>query len=292
MFKTLGIASLVLLLPVFENSAIALNAEATVDLEPPADSQSVIVDRAGLIQAEDADRIREIQSSTLRETDIPIVVVTIRSMAEHGAYNLSIDEFARQLFDSWGVGHKTIQIAGKQVPWNRGVLLLVSHNDRKARIELGSDWGGSQDARCSSIMQSSLVPSFKKGEYSKGIVAGVEALSVMLRQKDQPQPVQTLKFSKPIESYLPVAGAALLVVFTLVSLIRRGKKGWAWAFWAFVFVAIFIVLKVAYVVLAFLSSDDGERRSSFERSSSRSGGGWSSGGSRGSFGGGGATGSW
>lgn len=54
--------------------------------------------------------------------------------------HLSVEQYARQLFDHWGPGFKDR---------NYGILLLVSVGDRKARIELGAGWGGeAADRRC------------------------------------------------------------------------------------------------------------------------------------------------
>ena len=44
--------------------------------------------------------------------------------------------FARALFDQWGVGHP--QAHGQS--WDTGILVVVSKDDRKARIELGGGW--------------------------------------------------------------------------------------------------------------------------------------------------------
>ena len=56
---------------------------------------------------------------------------------------MSIETYARILYDEWGIGHKRITVKGPgvgrsaDIPWNKGILLLVAVDDRKARIELG-----------------------------------------------------------------------------------------------------------------------------------------------------------
>jgi len=66
-----------------------------------------------------------------------IIVVTINSMAQHGGEGMRIETFATLLFDQWQIGHA--KLGGQD--WNTGILLLVSRDDRKARIELGAGWG-------------------------------------------------------------------------------------------------------------------------------------------------------
>jgi uncharacterized protein len=229
-------------------------------------SRVAIVDEADMIAGDDYSKIHDIIEKTLNETAIPIVVVTIERMSRYGAAGMSIEQYARALFDNWGIGHPTVSVAGKRVARNLGVLLLVSKGDRKARIELGADWARDKDDACNTIMQDYIVASFKRGEFSTGIRAGVEALSAMVSEKKLPS------VPRPAWHYLLMIGFVGLGIFTIISLIRRGSSGWAWLFWGVVFSI------VGFVLYQMLSS----RRGGFGGGSF--GGGFS--------GGGGATGSW
>ncbi|HKW32732.1 MAG TPA: TPM domain-containing protein [Candidatus Acidoferrum sp.] len=105
---------------------------------------------------------------------------------------------------------------------NYGVLLLVSVGDRKARIELGAAWAGTKDDTTLMIMQDIMVPNFKKGDYSSGILQGVEALDTMARGNTVRKPVSRAP-------WLMVLGLIALGVGVGVSLIRSGHAGWGWA---------------------------------------------------------------
>ena len=150
--------------------------------------------------------------------------------------------------------------------WNTGILLLVSRDDRKARIELGGGWGRREDALCRQIMDEQIIFYFKQSRFSDGIVAGVEALDKMGRKLELPTR------PRPWWHYALVVGFVGLAIFTVVSLVRKGSSGWAWIFWGVVFA----------IVGAILYQMSTRRGSGF--------GGGSFGG--GSSGGGGATGSW
>ncbi|MBW1871680.1 MAG: TPM domain-containing protein [Deltaproteobacteria bacterium] len=232
-------------------------------------SRVAIVDEAEMISAEDYLKINSLIDTTLTETAVPIVVVTISRLSHYGAARMSIEGYAQNLFNSWGIGHKTVLVDGQEVPRNLGVLLLVSKGDRKARIELGADWAHEKDATCADIMQNHIIAAFKRGDFSTGIRSGVEALSAMIREKEIPTP------PRPIWHYLLVVGAAGLAIFTAASMIRRGSSGWAWLLWGLIFSIIGFVI---YQVM----------------SSRRGGGGGFGGGSFGGgfSGGGGASGSW
>ena len=130
-----------------------------------------------MLDAESKERIRELCDRLLTDKATPIIVVTINSMAQHGADDMRIETFATLLFDQWQIGHA--KLGGQD--WNTGILLLVSEGDRKARIELGAGWGRRDDALCTQIMDEYIVANFKQGKFSEGIIAGVDALDKMAR---------------------------------------------------------------------------------------------------------------
>lgn len=236
-----------------------------IALERPGDRQFV-VDKANLISEADEQKIREIADRLLTDKAAPIIVVTIESKSQYGGEGLRIETFARLLFDQWGVGPANLG----ENPWNYGMLLLVSQQDREARIELGAGWKREKDAVAQRIMDDLIIPRFKRGQFSEGIVAGVEGLDRMARELQLP--------TRPRPTWHYLAGAVFvgLMIFTAVSLYRRGASGWAWLMWA----GIFAVVGTVLYHLATSRSSGG-------------GGGFSGGSFGGGFsGGGGASGSW
>lgn len=237
--------------------------------DPPADGQFV-VDEAGLLEPADVETINQRAAKLLKENATPIYVVTLPGMASYGAGGYTIERYATELFNTWGIGHPVVRDRyGKEHPRNLGMLLLVSVADRKARIELGADWGRAKDDQCQQIMNTLIIPEFKKGDFGDGILAGVAALDEMARGNPIPRP------RRPWWHYALVIGAIVLLVGTFVNIQRRGMNGWAWLFWG----AVFGVL--GFIIGGLL------------RGGSSGGGGFSGGGLGGGFsGGGGATGSW
>ena len=266
LYFVIGLSTFAVLLPVAATAQPPLPAERfQIDLPRPGEREFVR-DQAGMIDDADEKAIRETADKLLTDKATPIIVVTIDSMSAHGGGGLRIETFARLLFDQWGIGHAKL---GK-TNWNTGILLVVSKNDRQARIELGAGWRRDKDAQCQQIMDELIIPRFKRGEFSAGIAAGVDALDKMARDLELP------KQPRPLWHYALMGGALALFVFTVVSLIRRGASGWAWLFWGVVFSVIGAVL---YHVIS--------------NSGSSSGGGFSGGSFGGGFsGGGGASGSW
>ncbi len=162
--------------------APARAAGSTIDLEPPPAGEFVL-DRAGLLDATQKAAIEEISRKLLAEHQTPLVVVTINSMADHWPHGpIRIETFAHLLFDQWAIG--AAELDGQV--WNTGILLLVSRNDRKARIQLGGGWGRDHDDEVLHIMNDAIVPQFKRERSGDGIVAGVRALDAMARGKALP----------------------------------------------------------------------------------------------------------
>jgi uncharacterized protein len=228
----------------------------TYPAKPP--STDWFVDSAGLLDSAAKQDINQIVFKLWKDQRVPIYVVTIPSLAAQQAEGLRIERYAFDLFNSWGIGSENR---------NFGMLLLVSKGDRKARIELGSGWGARSDVQAQSIMQDQIVPRFKEGDFSGGIVAGVAALDKLARGLELPSP-----YRPPWQIALWVGGILLSVVVG-ISLIRSGQKGWGWAFLAFAATLLFFLLKA----IASSSAQSGSSSGGF-------GGG--------SSGGGGATGSW
>lgn len=233
-----------------------------IDSSPyPNPDRGYVTDIAGTLTAEEEERIEGWLYTTEKDTDIEIVVVTIGSISDYpGTNNRSIEHFARGLFDAYGIGN---------MPENNGVLLLVAKKDRKARIELGAGYGRTRDRDTQKIMDTKVIPQFRKGDYAKGIVDGTKGI---LREF-----AGTIIIPGWIKLTLVIIIVALILIG--ISLFRNGKRGWGW-----ICIGLIIALLLAVIWLA---------RKTGEMLPSNAGAGGYGGGFGGGFsGGGGATGSW
>ncbi len=256
---------------------LATPAHAVLRFPAPPDSGQHVVDPADLITPDDEAEIQQIAQLLLSQERVQLVVVTIDSMAEYGAARMDIEDYATGLFREWGIGSAEAETPDE----SKGILLLVSQLDRKARIEFGPAWGYSKDSEAWRLMDKHLVPAFKRGHYSRGLLHGASSLDRMVRGLNPPRAPLTE------EQMLLYAGGGVLGLLTLVSLIRSGTSGWAWAFWG----VIFSIL--GFILGALLTPRHRRRRwgSGYSSGSSWSSGGGGGGGSS-SGRGGGATGSW
>ena len=80
-------------------------------------------------------------------------------------------EFAYELFSKWGVGSKS----------NSGIGILLVEEAREIRFVTGYGVEGVlPDAICKRIQTQYMLPYFRSGDYSSGMVAGVEAIRSVL----------------------------------------------------------------------------------------------------------------
>lgn len=92
----------------------------------------------------------------------------------------AIEQYARRVFDQWGVGRKGI---------DDGVLLLVAVRDRRLRIDVGYGLEGAvTDVDAGRIIRERITPRFAQGDVYGGVEAGVSALSGLIAGEPLPPP--------------------------------------------------------------------------------------------------------
>ena len=104
-----------------------------------------------------------------RTTSAEIAVVTVPSLE-----GKSIEQYAHQLFNAWGIGKKGT---------NNGVLVLVAPSSRTMRIEVGYGLEAVlPDGLAGEIIRSTFVPRFRDGDYTTGILDGVTRIAAIVRE--------------------------------------------------------------------------------------------------------------
>ncbi len=270
--------------------------------ESPGSPTGYVNDFAGMLLPETKETLIATLTQFTQETSSEISVVTVNDLGGD-----SIENFANELFREWGIGTEKN---------DNGVLLLVSKEDRKVRIEVGYGLEGAlPDATANAIIQNDILPEFKNGDYDLGVTHGVE--SIIQATKGEytiPEPKTASGFGRVIE-------VLFFVVFfgfnILVSILAPSKSWWlggviggvlgiilGFIFWSFVGGAILGAILLALgLFVDFFVSKSYQKRGFTRNSRWGPGGGWTSGGSSssgggfggfsgGSSGGGGASGSW
>jgi uncharacterized protein len=131
-----------------------------------------IVDEANIIDATIEANISNRLADLERKTSDQLVVVTINSLNSY-----DIADYGYQLGRTWGIGQKDK---------NNGVLLIVAPHERKVRIEVGYGLEGTlTDAIANNIIQKTMLPLFRREEFSTGIYAGVQQIIGVLSHEQK-----------------------------------------------------------------------------------------------------------
>ena len=262
-------------------AALLLGAVAAAEPIPPRPTTDQFLwDYAGLIVRSDEAAIAGLQTDAFNRYNSPLVVVTIGRAADYG--EPTVEALARRWFDTWQIG--TLGLEGGA---NQGMLLLVAVQDRRARIELGADWGHDWDDHAKRIMDGTIIPKFRTGDYSGGIAAGVRELHAMAKLGKNSRPPGDFldRKVKPLCKYSLLDPTPFLVMMGLglvVTILGVYPRFNAWVFFSGIGLMLFAAFSYVVLVLLFLVFGRG-------RGGRSSGGGGYSGGFSG---GGGASGSW
>jgi uncharacterized protein len=130
---------------------------------PPAPSDYVLDDSGVLDPVEKRDLSQKLKAFE-EETSNQIVVAIIPRVPE----GYVLEDFTQRTAEAWGIGDKDR---------DNGVVLFVFPQSREVRIEVGYGLEGAiPDALANQIIQSDIIPHFRKSDFNSGIDAGVSAL--------------------------------------------------------------------------------------------------------------------
>src|SRR5262245_44982245 len=126
-----------------------------------------VVDEAGLYDPAAKAALEKKLADFETKTTGQLVIVTLKSLQ-----GTSIEDYGYQLGRHWGIGQKEK---------NSGALLIVVPSERKVRIEVGYGLEGTlTDAISKLIIENSILPRFKAGDFAGGITRGVDDIIQVL----------------------------------------------------------------------------------------------------------------
>lgn len=175
-------------------------------LDVPIRPQGPVADYAGIIDAPSEQLLTQLCQTLWDKAGFALVIATIPSLGE-----LSIEEYAEELYKAWGVGAK-----GK----DEGVLLLLSMEPRKVRIEVGYGAEGYlNDAKTGRMLDTYAVPYFRQGNYGRGIVMLSSAVAQAVAQEKQISLNIAAKSAAPAARYETVELSPVAIILIIVVLI-------------------------------------------------------------------------
>ena len=184
-------------------------------LDVPALSGRVM-DEASILSSSRQKELEEYLYSLEEATGAQMAVLTIPSLKGE-----SLEDYSIRVTDKWQLGQK-----GE----DNGVLLLVALEERKIRIEVGYGLEGSlTDAKSGYIIRNHIVPYFREGDFTAGILMGVQALAGVITGGEDITPRQLEQSSSSRSSgALPLNFIIILMILFLNSFGRMGRRGGIW----------------------------------------------------------------
>ncbi|MCR5062678.1 MAG: TPM domain-containing protein [Treponema sp.] len=192
--------------------AIPLSAAKVPELK------SRVNDYAGVISDKTEAEINEYLTALEEQTGIQIAVLTVQSLEGD-----DIASFGIKVADSWKIGSEAN---------DNGAILIAAMQEHDIRIEVGDGLEGElTDAKCGLILRNVIIPSFREGDYSEGILEGVKNMGGVASGNME---IVSSSVQNGREEDVDI-GSILAIIFWIVffSVVVSSKCGiWKWLFFA------------------------------------------------------------
>jgi uncharacterized protein len=281
-------------------SVAAPMAAMAQSLQPVPPLQSRVTDQTGTLTAAERSALEEKLAAFEARKGAQIAVLVVPTTQPE-----AIEQYSIRVVDAWKLG--------REKP-DDGALLLVAMQDRALRIEVGRGLEGAlTDLVANRIIDETITPRFREGDFAGGITAGAERMMAVVDGEALPEPEKHWDGPQDLGGMLPMlffiiifASTILRAIFgrALGSVATGGVAGGiAWLVTQALGLSVGVGL-VGLVLSLVVGFGNGGRWSSRPGHGGWTTGGWGGGGGGlgrggggfggggGSFGGGGASGRW
>ncbi len=200
-------------------------------IPPP---RGYVNDFADTLSRSQVDQLEQISRQIDRQTGAQVALVIVASLAGE-----PITEVRNRLFEAWGVGRAD----------DRGLLILHALEERRIEVEAGYGLEGVlPDARVGAILDASVMPHFKAGDFFNGYREGLLALGRFLAEDPDARPGEDA-YRSPARSGSAGGGRA-----------RSGERGFPWGMLLMAPVFIYLAIRHPRLLLLLLIFGGGGRR--------------------------------
>lgn len=187
--------------------AITVAVSAEVEFPRP---QNYVNDYTGVLTQATLSKTNRIVLELKQKTGFETAVAIVKDLQGLDSYR-----YANELFAAWGIGSKR----------DEGVLLLISQQERKMKIEVGYGAEGFlPDGLTGEIADKYIVPFLKENNYNQAVLNGVGALVSVAAQHYKVQISGTPKIKEAETSTIGKI-FRLLLGLIVISLFLGGRIG-------------------------------------------------------------------
>lgn len=169
-----------------------------------------VIDQTNLLSPAVKKDIDSILKEQEKKTSNQIVVVILNSLNGY-----TIEDYSYQLGRFWSIGQKDK---------NNGVLLVISMEEKKVRIEVGYGLEGAlTDKICHEIINYTIKPNFKANQYELGILKAVNEIIAAIKGEYEVKPKST-DFNGAINALVPLGFFALIFLSMIINSFSKRVK--------------------------------------------------------------------
>jgi uncharacterized protein len=200
---------------VFSLFLICLLSAPAYPLDVPP-LRARVNDYAKVITADQTRKLEDQLAQFERETGHQVAILTVPSLEGD-----SLEDFSIRVAENWKIGKKG---------FDNGVILIVVPKDRRLRLEVGYGLEGIlPDAVANQIISQYIIPRFRVGDFSSGIVAGIDAVLKVIRREPLPEAARQKPSNPSGSGFGSLTGLVLLLgliaVMSVVSNSNRRRQG-------------------------------------------------------------------
>ena len=134
-----------------------------------------VIDQTGTLSAPQVQALTAQLAAVEQGRGSQIVVLMVASTQPE-----DIAAYAQRVADAWKIGRRQV---------GDGVVIVVAKNDRRVRIEVAKALEGAiPDLAASRIINESITPAFKAGDYARGLAAAVDRIAARIGTEGLPEP--------------------------------------------------------------------------------------------------------
>ena len=147
------------------NSWLLLLAALLVGCNGTPHLEGRVTDLAHVFSVTERQRITNMLAAYEAETSHQFVVLTVPTLSGE-----PIESYSLRVANAWRLGRKGV---------NNGILITLATREHAARIELGLGFQPYiSNAKAQEIMDQSMVPAFRNGQFAEGVESGLAQLMV------------------------------------------------------------------------------------------------------------------
>lgn len=169
-----------------------------------------VTDLAGLLDASQRADLTARAEAIETRTGAQVAVLIVRTTAPE-----TIEQYAIRVADAWRLGRASRADGTAAGPLDDGVLVVVARDDRRVRIEVGYGLEGAiPDALARRILEETITPRFRDGDFAGGIAAGLERIGLLVAGENLPPPASQPGRPTPAD---PLSAIADVLAFGFVA---------------------------------------------------------------------------